>query len=70
MKKVLFFAVAVVACCTFNSCKKTCTCTENSTGYSRDIDTDSEYKTCKDIKNLLNSTADNMGESWQSWNCK
>lgn len=67
MKKVLFFAVALVACCTFNSCKKTCTCTEKNSGYSQNIDTDKDYKTCKDIQDLLKSTSAGLG---QSWTCK
>jgi len=67
MKKVLFFAVAIVACCAFNSCKKTCTCTEKKTGVSQKIDTDSQYRTCSDIQSLFKSTAAGTG---QSWTCK
>lgn len=67
MKKVLFFAAVVVACCTLSSCKKSCTCTEKNTGYSQVIETDSQYKTCQDIQDLFKTTAKGLD---QSWTCK
>lgn len=67
MKKVLFFAAAIVACCAFTSCKKTCTCTESITGYSQKIETDSQYRTCQDIEDLFDVTAAGLN---QYWHCK
>lgn len=68
MKKVLFAAVAVMALCAFNSCKKECTCTEKGTGYSQKISTNTAYPTCKDIE----KTFEDVGASaaGQSWSCQ
>lgn len=70
MKKVLFIAVAFVACCTFNSCKKTCTCTEAVTGVSETMETDMTYKSCQDFEDLYRTTASRLDASWQKWSCK
>lgn len=71
MKKVLFLAAVLVAACTFTSCKKKCTCTEKNTGYEQKIETDSQYKTCGAIEDLLNETAQKEGfGDIQSWSCK
>lgn len=71
MKKVLFVAVAVVAALSFSSCKKSCTCTEKNSGYSQKIETDSEYKTCSAIEDLMNEVAKEEGfGDLQEWSCK
>jgi len=66
MKKVLFFAAAIVAACTFTSCKKTCNCSEKVTGVSKTIETDGKtYKSCDDIeKDLQNASGSYGGIKW------
>ena len=64
MKKVLFFAAVLVACCTLSSCKKTCTCTEKHTGVVSQIPTDSQYPTCKDVQDLFKTTSAGLNQSW------
>lgn len=66
MKKVLFLAVAFVAAISFSSCKKTCTCTNNQTGVSEKVKTDSEYKKCADIEDALNTA----GQGYYTFTCK
>ncbi|MBR2165667.1 MAG: hypothetical protein IKP02_00300 [Paludibacteraceae bacterium] len=70
MKKVLFVAVALVAAFAFSSCKKTCTCTEATTGVSKKMETDSKYSTCKAIQDLFEDLAKEENASWQKWSCK
>lgn len=57
MKKVLFFAVALVAACTMTSCKKTCTCKFAATGTTQEVDlSSSQYENlqnCKDLQNYM-----------------
>ena len=65
MKKILFVAVALVALCSFNSCQKACTCTEEYTGYSQKMNTNSAYPTCKDIeKTFVLVGAEDLGQEW------
>lgn len=65
MKKVLFVAVAMVATCAFTSCKKDCTCTEQGSGVSEKISTNSAYPTCKDIeRTFVEVGAEELGQHW------
>ena len=66
MKKVLFVAVAMVAAISFSSCKKTCTCTNSSTGQSEKVKTDKDFKTCEDIEDALNEVSYGLVK----WSCK
>jgi hypothetical protein len=70
MKKLFFVAAVAIAALSLSSCKKTCKCTEAETGVEQKIKTDSQYKTCSDIEDLLESTAKSQGASWQKWSCK
>ena len=54
MKKVLFAAAAIMMVCAFTSCKKVCTCTEESIGWEEKVETDSEYRSCQAIEDALN----------------
>jgi len=70
MKKVVLVAAVIVAALACTSCKKTCTCTEATTKSQSKIDTDSKYKTCAAIEDLLNEEAAAVGADWQDWSCK
>ena len=71
MKKVLLIvAVACIAGMSV-SCKKECTCTEKQTGVTQKTPTDSQYRTCKDVENLLQNTSSGVSKYVKiEWSCK
>lgn len=69
MKKILFFAVAIITIFAFSSCKQSCTCTEDYSGATQDINLDGTTYNCDEYADLLNETADDMGYN-QDWDCK
>lgn len=70
MKKVLLIvAVACIAGMSV-SCKKECTCSEKQSGVTQKIPTDSQYRTCKDIENLLQDISPTSKYIKLEWSCK
>lgn len=70
MKKVLLIvAVACIAGMSV-SCKKECTCTEKQSGVTQKTQTDSQYRTCKDIENLLQTSSPTSKYIKLEWSCK
>jgi hypothetical protein len=68
MKKLLLVVAVAFAAVSFSSCTKECTCKENRSGVSQDIELKGgyDYKNCKDLQNALNDLA---GQT-QDWSCK
>lgn len=70
MKKVLLIvAVACIAGMSV-SCKKECTCSEKQSGVTQKMPTDSQYRTCKDIENLLQDSSPTTKYIKLEWSCK
>lgn len=67
MKKVLFFVFAVVTAITFASCKQTCSCVEENSGYTDEINLEESDYTCSEYEDLLNELSEDLN---QDWNCK
>ena len=66
MKKIMFFAIALMALGAV-SCSKDCKCTESYSGYSTDAGKKTSSE-CKDYQKKLNNTASNYSYN-QSWHC-